>query len=150
MVHAANEIPGWMMRLTISDLVGAVAYTQAFALIESVLVTTLLVVAALALPRGWLAERFVSHGSLIVVAGAVWMVALQFFYEYVRQWGAVHFLLWAVPGLLSLAIPYYLIRRHARLDGWVRNAIQRVAVLSFVYATLGLVSLLIVIARNIW
>jgi hypothetical protein len=144
-----NEVPAWILRLDVFDLLGMLAYTQAFALIESLLVTAALLLVGFVLPRQLLSDRMVSQGSLLILVGTVWTIAIHAFDSVIRQWGAVQFLPWLVAGLVSLVLPYFLTKHLPKLNGLMRSLVQRLSVLSFVYAVLGAAGLVVILLRNL-
>jgi hypothetical protein len=148
-IAVVNEAPACILRLDVIELLGMVAYTQAFALIESLVVTLALVVAGFVLPRRLLADRMVSQGSLLVMVGTLWTIAIHIYYATIREWGVTQFLPWLVFGLVSLVVPYFLTAHLPQVNRLIRSLVQRLSVLSFVYAAIGAVGLVIVVLRNL-
>jgi len=77
-VMLLRELPAWLLRLSVSELVRVVAYTLSFALFESVLVWSLLLVAAVVLPAKLFRERLVGIGVAITLLTTAWAMAAHY------------------------------------------------------------------------
>lgn len=142
-------VPAWLLRSTMWELLGVVAYTQVFALIESLAALAVLLVLALLLPSRFFANRFVALSSAFVFLTAFWFILLQYNYGSIRLWGPLQFLPWIALYLGSLAIVYILINRSPKLAAVILAVIKKISVLSFVYAAVSIVSLVVVVIRNL-
>jgi hypothetical protein len=159
-INLLDEVPAWMLRLSLGELIGVIAYTQLFALIESILVAAVLVgirqllVAAGRLPklvglRRLIAEKYVSLAAVFIFVNSIWAGLIQIYYETLRLWSAAQFLPWALLFLLSNLLLLGLVARFSRADRIVRLLVERLAVLSYLYVALDVVCLFIVLARNL-
>jgi hypothetical protein len=147
--HVLNEIPGWLMRLTAWELISAVAYTQALALFESMLVFLSLVLFAAILPIESVKRKFPSLATSVILITSFWFILAHFNDETIRSWGMKNFLIWGVIYLLSLTVSLYIVCRYEILQKAIDAVLQRVSVLSYLYIIFGVVSLFIVVIRNI-
>jgi hypothetical protein len=147
--HVFKEVPAWLIRLSTWDLIGAVAYTQAFALVESLIVFILLTILAALLPASILRSHFSSLSLTIILVTSVWFILAHFNAETIRLWGGKQFLIWGMLYTLSLAVAIFLVYQLKFLQRVIDAALQRLSVLSYIYVFIGIVSLIIVIVRNI-
>jgi hypothetical protein len=131
------------------ELVGAIAYTQAFALLESLLVLLCLLAFGAILPARLLRERFATVGSMLVFLTAAWAMLAQYNSNELGLWGPKDYLPWLALYLVSIAGPYLLIRSHKRMEGAIASLVERLTVLSAFYVIVGLLSILFVVSRNI-
>ncbi len=140
--------PSWILRLSLWELVGIIAYTQAYALLESLLILIALVLLSAVLPARFFRKNFVAQGSLLVFLTAGWVIAThhnnQFFPREIRV-----FLLWSAIYLVSVGVSFILIRRYERLDQIVNSLVERLTVFLYVYLPISLAAVIIVILRNI-
>lgn len=142
-------VPAWLKRMNIGELIGSASYVLAFALIESLVIWSLPLLASIVLPNKWFRQHYLSHSALLVFISAAWSIALHSTYESVianRQ--AFPFL--AAAFILTLAIAYYVTFRFEKLGTIFRTILDRIAVLAYLYIFLDFLGVLVVIVRNVW
>jgi hypothetical protein len=144
-----QKVPSWLQFLNLWDNVSVFAYTQAFALLESVLVLLLLIVLSLLLPAPFFRDKFAAQGSVTVFVASCWAVVFQSLRGEVRAWSLGESLLWFALSLLTIGVSCLVIYRLERLERVVGAFAERLTVLLYLYVPLGLVGLIIVVARNI-
>jgi hypothetical protein len=142
-------IPAWILRATVWELIGVIAYTQLFALIESAILFAILVGMGLLLPYKIFAHKFVAYSSAFMVLNSVWFVVMQYNYSSIRLWGMRQFLLWIFIFLVTNLIAYLIVSRSHKLEVILKAATQRVAVLSSIYVAFSVLSLFVIVIRNI-
>lgn len=147
-LHVFEEVPAWINKLTIWELIGAIAYTQVFALLESVIFLTLFLAARLILPRKWFADQFVPATSLLVVVITLWAIAAHNYDKVIRNWGGRDFLPWLLLIVVSLIIPL-LVSRLERARNITTAIVERASILAFVYLFIDSLSIIIIVARNL-
>ncbi len=148
-----NQAPSLILRFDLAGVIGVSAYVLAFALLESFLfflaVFLPFYALSLLLPPRWLQAQWGVLASLAALLAAVFVMLYQ---RDPGQWSLVgprHRLLYL--GLLGLAclVSTFLLLRFPKLAGGVRSVLQKVSILSMLYAVLGGISLLVVILRNV-
>ena len=144
-----REMPSWILRLKTWDLVGVVAYTQAFALFETLAVLTAMIVLAAVLPSGLFRDHFVALGSSLIFIAAGWAIAYHLAPVDPTDMDRRELLLAGLALVGSIALVYIVVTRSARIRLMMQSFTQRISILSFVYAGLGVLGLLIVIIRNL-
>ncbi len=148
-IQILREMPSWLLRLTLPDLVAVVAYVEAFAFIESLVVFVGVVSALMLLPATWLVDRRVLVASVVTLVLSAVGVTAHYTDQTLRQWG------WqgiaVVIGLMLLATAFllYLGLRSDRWPKLMNEAVDRIVLLSYLYLTLGILGLVIVIVRNL-
>ena len=140
-----REVPALLLRMTYSELLAAGAYTLVFALLESVLLFLALVLLAVLLPASWLREGFAVRGVLVLCVLLAWLF-LSPRLQNQPPWASV--LLLAVL-LVALGLSYKLLRNQQGLAHTIRDLLERLSLLSGLYLALDLLSLLLVLARNL-
>jgi hypothetical protein len=144
-----NEVPGWVLRLNTWDLIGVIAYTQAFALFESLVFVLILVIVSVILPAKFFRNKFVAVATSIVILTTAWFILAHYQDDIIRLWGVKQFALWTGIYLLSIVGAIVLVFRFNRVENSINIAVQRLSVLSSIYIFLGVLSVVIVIIRNI-
>lgn len=147
--NVLQEVPAWILYLNIWELLGGIAYTQLFALVDSLLLIAGIVALGFILPRRWFLDRFVAQGSLTALIITSWAVLAH------TQGGAGN--MWSVNGLLfgivaialAIAAGSILIRRYKKLESAFTVIGERLLVLAFVYLAVDVASIFIVVARNL-
>jgi hypothetical protein len=144
-----QKMPSWLQFLGFWDNVSVFSYIQAFALLESVLVLLLLIVLGLLLPAPFYRDKFAAQGSVTVFVASCWAVVFQNLRGEVRGWSLGEGLFWFALSLLTIGVSCVMIYRLERLERVVGAFAERLTVLLYLYVPLGLVGLIIVVARNI-
>lgn len=148
-LHLLEELPAWILRLSVGELVGAIAYSQAFALFESSLILTAFLVAGLVLPRRWFAEQFAPATGLLILAITPWAIAAHEYDRVIRNWGPREILPWLFLIGLSLLLALVLAARFERVRKILSVLIDRAAILAAVYLLIDAVSLIVILVRNL-
>ena len=148
-----NEVPAFVLRLSVSELIGTSAYVLAFALVESILFFLVLFIVlfllALIFPRKLWGDHFVAIGSMLAILISAVAMYVQLNYDRVLKLSLKRTLF--DLGLVGLVfvIYYVLILTFPRFESAIRSVVRGVSVLSILYALLGCLSVLTVIFRNI-
>jgi hypothetical protein len=141
--------PAWLLRLSLPELAGSISYALVAALLESSILWAMMVGLGFVLPRKWLADKFVVLSSALVWLLTVWAMLGHFHFSNILQWGPEKFAAALILVVFTLMLVYWLIRRFARLEGWIQKGVQGLIVVSYVYIFFDLVGLAIVIFRNL-
>jgi hypothetical protein len=130
-------------------LLGAIAYTQVFALLESVLALVVFLVVSLCLPKRWFAYQLAPATCLIILVATVWAIAAHNYDQVIRTWGAREFLPWLILVIISMALALVLVSRSEKVKETLSFLVNRAAVLSVIYLFIDSLSLIVVLIRNI-
>lgn len=144
-----RAIPSWALAMDTWDLAGTIAYTQAFALFESLLLLGVMVLLAALLPRKWYRDRFVSQSSIATLLAAIAAVLAHVYGQGWGIWNTRGFLTWLGILLILILLASVLVARFDPLRRGIEILADRLIVLSSVYFAIGLLSLILVIIRNI-
>jgi len=154
-INILREIPRYLQYLTIGEIIIIFAYTQAFALFESLIVTVLLILFCLVLPARFFRDWFLSQGILIVYITTIWAILYHFQVRIVQGLSPslVTYMaliwLWAMMYFGVLFGSLILIRKKEDFEQKIISFIDRLSVLSAVYIIIDVVSIFIVLMRNI-
>jgi hypothetical protein len=143
------EIPGWILRMGAWQLIGVIAYVQAFALVESLAIAALLIIIGIILPRRFFRDNIISISAMFIFVTALWAVLAHYSEDTIRLWRLKEFLPWIAIYIFTIGIGYYLIQRSEQLAKKIRLLVDRGSVLAFFYVFIGILSVVIVIIRNI-
>jgi hypothetical protein len=148
-----NQIPAFLHRFTAFETIGAASYILLFALFESILFFLVLFLffflISFLLPKKLWGEHFaVIGGSLAIMISAV-VVIIQLIADQFVGLSKLQLGLYIGCLIIIFLIYYLLILRYPRFEKAVRQVFSRISILSLIYAALGLVSLLIIIIRNL-
>lgn len=149
-VNVLESFPAWILRYNIWDLLGIFAYTQVYALIEAIIACALLVILAAILPARIFRERFVAVGSMVAILVSLWFIFLHLNDNRIRALTAKQFLSLSVLVFgLAFIVAIVATDRFTKLNNVLDSAVQRISVLSYLFLSFGVISLAIIIARNI-
>jgi hypothetical protein len=136
--------------MTLWDILGSVAYTQVSVLIESVIIVLGLVVLAIFLPGKFFRERFVSQGAVMALAIVIRLIFTHLQGDEIKIWINNRKLIrWFADLLVVMAI----MSLGVSLSEWTqkisRSIVERLLVLGWIFFIGDMLSVLIVIGRNI-
>jgi hypothetical protein len=147
--HLLREIPAWLGQMTVWDVVGVASYVQMFALVESVVIFLPLVFLAMVLPAAWFKDKFLALSTGFVYVSVVWFTFAHIYDATIWSWGYRQFLPWIGLFLSSQILFYFRIQASRNLESVIVSFVERVAFLSAVYFLFGLLSVAIIVVRNI-
>ncbi len=131
------------------DLVGMLAYTQAFAFLEGALIALTLVLAATVLPRPLLGQQFAVKGSVLGLLSVFWWIGLETIDKRILDSRTMSIAALTAAYLILLVLCYFFVYPRQRPAGVLRRAIESLSVLGFLYAALGLLGVVIILLRNL-
>lgn len=154
-INILREIPTYLLSMTTGEIIGMIAYAQVFALFESIVVTLFLIILNIVLPSRIFNEKFVSQGSLIVFFTSIWMLFFHYQVRIIKGLSPSLFVylaliwLWVMTYIGLLCASLILIRKNAQFEQRIIDLVERLTVLSATYVLIDIVSIFIVIGRNV-
>lgn len=142
-------VPVWVLQMRPWDVIGTVAYVQAFALLEGIVIFLALLLLAFALPSQWFRDKFVPLATALIYASAAWFVAAHQNDETLRTWGWRQLLPWIGAYSASLLLISAVVHRSVRLQGFISSYVDRVSVLAGTYLAVAAVAVIVVLFRNL-
>jgi hypothetical protein len=147
------ELPSWLYYLDLAKILVLVAYAMMFALVESVLLLVFTCLVCMLLPARIFRRRFVPQGSLLVSLVCFAAVTAQRRLGWILQMQSWQIIVVPLAFiLLSIAVLFlaaWIFDRYARIPGFLQGFAERVSVFAYLYLPVGLLSLLVVIFRNL-
>lgn len=147
--NVLKEVPAWLLRLSAWDLIGIIAYTQLFALLESVLVFVALIILGGVLPARLFRDKFVPQSSMAVLLTSSWVMLAHSYSGIFNPDRVKQLALWFALYLISLGLAYAAVQRYQKLQALLRAFGNRLMVLSSVYIAIGVLSAAVVVLRNV-
>lgn len=144
-----REVPALILRLGAWDLVGVIAYTLSFALIESVLVLIMLLLLSVVFPAKFIRDKFVVFSTVIVFIASIWFELAHIFDLVIWQEGEIKCISSAIILIPCITGIYLAVLRSERVIIIIENLVERISVLMFFYLTVTLLFTLIMIIRNL-
>lgn len=153
LVTSFYKFPSWMFYLTIGQILSVYAYAFSIDLLESILVLAAVLFLDLTLFLAFRNKDEFQSRSILLIVGVLVVAGLRliFFpdYEDIYAFLQSEAIWWgiALPLMLVLAVA-------GSKAGWVRNAVEvtaeRAFVFLYIYIPLSLISMLIVLIRNLY
>jgi hypothetical protein len=147
-----HELPSFINYFPIGEILAVFAYMMMEAFLESLMVTTSLVLVGLALPKKWFMDSLPTNGFISLLIGAIAMIRLEDAllvdtrqlppFSFYYAWGAITFSAWILAILL--------VSRIKSIQSAVRFLIERISILGYFYLFLGIVGIAVVVIRNLW
>lgn len=147
-----SKFPAYILRFEPWEILGILAYSQTFALLESALTLGMLLLLSILLPGNFLKEKFVPQASILVISTAAWSAMYAWYtWHYLElsfsKWGFQAG--FVISYFLTISVLSYLIRRLPRLEASLYAFADRLTVLSTFYLVIGVLSLFVVTLRNL-
>jgi len=147
-VNIFREVPAWILRLSIADLLGVIAYTLLFSLLESLLVFALLAVAGWMLKR-WVGEKQVAWATAVSFITAIWFIILHLNADWIENRAIIPLAIWGITYLLVLTTDIYLIHTKEKISQFIESFAQRLSTLSALYLFIDIIGIIYIIIRNV-
>ncbi len=143
------RVPSFLLYMGVGQILAVLAYMMAFALLESLFVTLILILVSAILPLKWLRDGLGYKSFIIILVAAVASYLIQREIESTYP-GIKTLLLWAA----ETGTPMIALLLLAGFFKPVRKVFQflseQVSVMVFIYLPIGVISLVVVIFRLIF
>jgi hypothetical protein len=145
------NLPSFLLKYRAGEIVAVFFYQMAFAFLESVCFTAVLVLVAALLPFAWIRKGFVYKGFLLVLAATASAIALQYSFSFEifgfdpSNPGVLYERVGA--GLILFAGTWALTQKYAGLQRFLVQLADRISIMLFAYLPLDAVGLLVVAWR---
>jgi hypothetical protein len=147
-------VPSWLEYLSAWSVLIIIAYVMAFALVESLALMALMVLLSLILPRRVFKDQFILQGSTLTAALGLGAFLIQRNVSRIYRlelWQTLAYPVLVVAGILALVfISYFVFSRIALLSRLALAIAERMTIFAYLYVPLGLIGLIVVVARNLW
>lgn len=147
LINVMREIPAWVLRLSIAEMFGVIAYAQLYALIDTLLIFLPLLLLSTILPASWFRNQFVAVGTAVVFITSAWFIYLHLNNWVIEGRETAVLAAWGVTYLLVIVGAYLLIRRRDKVASGINNFVQRLSVLSILYLVVDVISIVIIFVR---
>jgi hypothetical protein len=148
------QVPSWLKYMTLGEILVITAYALAFALIESLVITVLLLILSLVFPVKVFRDKFIPQGSILVLVAGFVAVMLQENMSEVYHLKIRQLTTYPIIGILAVVVMIFVLSwifdRLSILTRLIQSIAERMTVFSYIYVPLSVVSLVIVTLRNLW
>jgi hypothetical protein len=144
-----REVPAMRVRLETWDVIGVVAYVQAFALMESLLLTAAIISLGMLFARRLHPNEFSALGTVLILVGACWSIFIHYDLAPLASWPPSKIYGRLVLLIISSALALLLVWRFEPVKGTINKLTSEGFILAQLYALIGVLSIIVVIIRNI-
>lgn len=144
-----RAVPSWLLSMSLWELTGTIAYPLAFTLVESGIMCLSMFLAAVIFPAKVLRDKFVAKSALILFLAMAWAVVAHFYVQTWRLWDKLGLLLWLGTLLLAIGVGILCVQRFKKLERGINFLTERLSILAWIYLALDLLSVLVILLRNI-
>ncbi len=135
--------------MSLWDLFGTFAYTQAMAFLESLLYLIGLIVLSFILPLKWMRRRFVVQGAVLAFIVSIGSMITVYYSEVFPIWTRRDLLEWIMVLLLVIIVISFFLSRSQKAERIVSQLVEKMTVLAIVYLLIDFLSIVAVFWRNI-
>lgn len=145
------EVPGWEKYLSAWDIANILAYVLALALLESLLLFSVLVLLRVILPTRLVRDRFVAKATMFVGMNVLWAMFLHLtiLSGQILTWTVGRYALCVAVYLTSMFFSWAFVHFSEFLAARIEDLVDRMTVFIYLYVPLGVFSILTVVARKI-
>jgi hypothetical protein len=148
-VQFLQELPAFIIREGTWNIIGLVAYTQMFALRESLVVSFFFFLLGALLPARFFRDKIVPLTAGMVFTAAFWFAFMLYNIDIIGEKRWLQLAVWASSLAVAQAAVYIGVLRRQRLAAAVRAAVERLGVLTAIYLATGIIGFVIVVIRNL-
>jgi hypothetical protein len=143
-----NKLSSFILYFTPAEIASIFAFMMAFALLESLVVSGILLLLSVILPSSWLKEGFAFKGFVILLVVAA--AAILFQKALGDQFPSLQVLLtYSILPILVIAVLVWIVHSRPKLQNILLNIQDRIQIMLFIYVPIGVIGLLVVMARNL-
>ncbi len=143
-----NKLSSFILYFTPGEIGNIFAFLMAFALLESLAAAGVLVLLSGILPSNWLKEGFAFKGFVILLVATATAILFQHaLKDYFPSLGTL--LAYSLIPLLLIALLLWFLNPRPRLQNILLSVQDRILIMLFVYLPIGVIGLLVVMARNL-
>ena len=143
-----NKLSSFVLYFTPGEIANIFAFMMAFALLESLFVSGLLILLSAVLPASWLKEGFAFKGFVILLV--VTLTAILFQHSLRDYFPSLQSLLtYSVLPLLVIVFLVWLVHTQPKLQNILLSVQDRFLIMLFIYLPIGVIGLLVVMARDL-
>ena len=151
------KIPAFALYFGLGANLAILCYMFAFALLESLLITGALLLAAMALPARALKQGFAYKGFVVILVAAIAMILFEgyfrvdFFKEIMAgdDSSIPPFVIGLIASVLAVIALFWLVRIQPFLQKAVLYVMEQLSVFTYIYVPLGLIGAVVVLIRNL-
>jgi len=143
-----NKLSSFILYFTPGEIANIFAFMMAFALLESLAVTGLLVLFSAVLPASWLKVGFAVKGFVILLVAATTAILFQHaLRDYFPSPGLLS--AYTLLPLLVMGFLLWLVHSRPKIQNIFLSVQDRILIMLFIYLPVGVVGLLVVMARDL-
>lgn len=151
-INLLNDLPAMQLQMGIWRMLGVAAYVLTFALLESMFIFGLIYITSFILPETLFGVQFLQVASIFILTASIPVIFIHLYDQ--RKISSFTFpgwvALWVLTGLSIFILGVYWLNRSPRFQARVQSAVGGLVVLSFVYLSLDILGLLVILIRNVF
>jgi hypothetical protein len=147
-----QELPAYLLRLSLWDIIGILSYGLTLALIDSLIILGITLLIGFFIPRRIVRGHEISSATSVAYSIIVWVIPIHFRNFFIEKLPVLQsgWVIWLWTGLVILlcTIFIYIFLNNEVLEDRLTAFLERLSVLSTVYLIMNGLGLLITAARN--
>lgn len=148
--HTLVYVSQWMLRLTLWETIGVIAYLLANAVVESLLVFLVVSLLVLIVPKRLYGRWLIPMVAVLVTITTTFVVLLNVTQEDAIIKGSLRVTyLGFAAYLVVMGLAYLALRRYDRVAKSINGLIDRLVPLVLIYVFIGVLALMLVALRNV-
>lgn len=144
------KLNGWLVYLNLGEIGMILIYALATNLLESLFVLSVPVLIGMVLPAPWYLDRFIARSTAWLLPGLSYLVFAAYQFEGRSKFHQSLIIQVGLPVLILMMIFIFASIKWQRASRLLENIADRATIYIFVFLPLSVLSLMIVILRNIF
>lgn len=145
-----NEVPAWVIRMNLWEVISVVSYVLVFALIDSLMLIGGLILLAALLPSNWFKDHFIAQGSISAFLIASFAAFFHLWGDVLNIWSFKRLLFWGGIVALTVTLVSFIVNQFPRISSAIQQVVERLAIVSAIYFIFDIISVIIVLTRNLY
>ena len=144
------KVPSWVMYLTTGQILVVLAYSMTATMLESLVVLGIILILCLLLPARWLRDVFITRGSVAAILGLGTIMFFMYRFSLEGYSYISNLIAWSLVGAAVTLLLAFLSTRSksiVKAAWWISD---RMMVFLYLFIPISLISMLVVLYRNIF
>jgi hypothetical protein len=143
-----NKLSSFILYFTPGEIANIFAFMMAFALLESLFAAGLLILLSAILPLNWLKDGFAFKGFVILLVATITAILFQ---KALRDYfpSLQMLLTYSILPLLLIALLLWFVHSRPKIQNILLGVQDRILIMLFIYLPIGVIGLVVVMARDL-
>ncbi len=141
--------PSWLHFLSLGEILVVLSYPMSITLLDSLLVLIALLLLCIVLPKKWFYDCFVEVAVPLTVFGLAYLMYFSYLFQRIDDFPRALFE-WSPLIVLFICVASFLVARVGIFRKWIGEFADQATIFVYLLLPLSLLSLVVVLVRNLF